>query len=119
MLTKRKSVSRWKNKDTSTLLSSQKLPKPPLSSKGAHVGAGGSWAAAEKVQGPHGQTEDTAPATTGGRFSHHQGLICKLKPEKQFSELQVPGPAPPWVPTTLCHDKTIWSRITIEGKEGP
>ena len=64
------------------------------------MGAGRSWAGSrEKVQGPHGQAEDA-------RASDHRGTFLKniirgssaSEPEKQFSGLQVPGPAPPWCP---------------------
>ena len=49
---------------------------------------------------------------------HHQGLICKRARETvQWTPSDRPCPA--LVPTTLHHDKTIWSRTTIEGKGGP
>lgn len=80
---------------TSTLLFSQKLPKPPLSSKGAHVGAGGGWASSrEKDQGPRGQARDAGASDHRRTFLKNiiRGSSASM-PEKQFSGLQVPHPA--------------------------
>ena len=56
------------------------------------------------------------PATTGGRFSR---TSSGAHLQACLRNSSVDSKCPTLLPTTLPHDKTIWSRTTIEGKADP